>query len=126
MYYFQTMKWQRLFVVFAFALSTLPLHAGETTAYQTGKLLDLRRESTGSGAARSQGSFCLAIGVGDMAYLVSHEAYWRWSYEPTDFVIGDPVEVKIKGNDMYLRKSKGGDLKIYITRRERNASGRNL
>ena len=46
---------------------------------------------------------------------------WRWSYEPTDFVVGDPVEVKIKGNDMYLKKSKGGDLKTYITRRERNA-----
>jgi hypothetical protein len=36
-------------------------------------------------------------------------------------VVGDPVEVGIKGNDLYLKKPKGGgDLKTYITRRERN------
>jgi hypothetical protein len=100
------------------------LHAGETVRYETGKLIDLRREDTGAGAARAQGSFCLAIEVGDMTYLVRHEAAWRWSYEPTDFIVGDPVEVKIKGNDMYLKKAKSGDLKTYITRRERNAPDR--
>jgi hypothetical protein len=118
---FLAMQRLRMLVVVAFALSAVPVHGGEKTGYQTGKLVDLRRESTGSGAARAQGSFCLAIEVGDMTYLVRREAYWRWSYEPTDFVVGDPVEVKIKDNDMYLKKSKGGDLKTYITRRERNA-----
>jgi len=108
-------------VVFALVLRALSLHAGEKTVYQTGKLVDLRRESTGSGAARAQGSFCLAVEVGDTKYLLRREAYWRWSYEPTDLVVGDPVEIKIKGNDMYLKKSKGGDLKTYITRQERSA-----
>src|SRR6266550_2602134 len=105
------MKRFRLFMVVALALSACPVQAGEKAVYQTGKLVDLRREGTGSGAARAQGSFCLAVEVGDMTYLLRREAYWRWSYEPTDFVVGDPVEIKIKGNDMYLKKSKGGDLK---------------
>jgi len=94
-------------------------HAAEKSGYQTGKLTDLRREGTGAGAARAQGSFCLAVELSDVTYLVRHEATWRWSYEPTDLVVGDPVEMKIKGNDLYLKKPKGGDLKTYIIRRER-------
>jgi len=82
------MKRIRLFIVVALALSGT-LHAGEKAVFQTGKLVDLRREGTGSGAARAQGSFCLAVEVGAMTYLVRHEAYWRWSYEPTDFVVGE-------------------------------------
>jgi hypothetical protein len=109
-------------IAFAASLAvTIPAHAGEPVAYQTGKLIDLHRESTGAGAARAQGAFCLAIEVDDMTYLVNHEAEWRWSYEPTDFVVGDPVEVKIKGKDLYLKRPKGGELKTSITRRERNA-----
>jgi hypothetical protein len=110
-----------LFAVVGLFFAVTLLYAGETVQYQTGKLIDLRREDTGAGAARAQGSFCLAVEVGDMTYLVRHEAAWRWSYEPTDFIVGDPVEVKIKGNDMYLKKAKSGDLKTSITRRERNA-----
>lgn len=103
----------------AVALGVFSLNAGENAAYLTGKLVDFRRESTGAGAGRAQGSFCLAVEVSDMTYLVRYEGTWRWSYEPTDFVVGDPVEVRIKGNAMYLKKSKG-DLKTSITRRERN------
>src|ERR1035437_3601409 len=118
---FPAMKQLRLFVLLALPLSVVSIQAGEKPGYQTGKLVDLTREDTRAGAGRAQGSFCLAVEVGAMTYLVRHEAFWRWTYEPTDFVAGDPIEVKINGNDMYLRKSKGGDLKTRITRRERNA-----
>jgi len=94
------------------------------SSYENGKRVDLQRYSTGSGALRAQGAFCLAIQVGDLTYLARHEAYWRGSYEPTDFVVGDRVEVKVKGNDLYLKKPKGGDLKTSITRRERNILGK--
>ena len=58
-----------------------------------------------------------------MTYLVRHEAYWRWSYEPIDLVVGDPVKVKIiKGNDLFIQRPKGGDLKTRITRRERHSA----
>jgi len=106
-------------------LSVFTVYAAETSDYQTGKLIDLRRTGTGSGAARAQGSFCLAVEIGDMTYLVRQESTWRWSYAPTDFIVGDPVEVRIKGNDMFLKKSKGGDLKTHITRRERNSPDKN-
>jgi hypothetical protein len=111
------------FAVLAAAVYGLSVGAGadEKPTYQKGKLTDLRREGTGSGAARAQGSFCLAIELGDLTYVVREEAYWRWSYEPTDLVVGDPVEVKIKGNDMLIKKPKGGDLKTRISRRERNS-----
>jgi hypothetical protein len=92
----------------------------EKISYQTGKLNDLQRFETGAG--RAQGSFCLAIDVSELTYLTRYEATWRWSYEPTDFVVGDSVEVRIRGNDLYLKKPKGGELKTAITRRERNAS----
>jgi hypothetical protein len=108
-------------LVLALPLAVIPLHAGKNHDYRIGKLVDLRREGIGAGAARAQGWFCLAVELGDMTYLVHQEARWRWSYEPTDFVVGDPVEVKIKDNDMYLKRSKGGDFKTYIVRRERNA-----
>lgn len=107
-----------LFLGLSFAVP--PLRAGGPADYITGKLVDLRRDETGAGAARAQGSFCLAVEVGDLTYLVSHEAAWRWSYEPTDLIVGDPVQVRIKGKDLYFKKAKGGDLKTSITRRERN------
>src|SRR5438128_11076861 len=116
------MKWLRLLVVFLLSVSVLPAQAGEKPDYRTGRLIDMRREDTGSGAARAQSSFCLAVDLGDMTYLVRRSAYWRWGYEPTDFVVGDPVEVKVKGNDLYIKKPKGGDLKTQISRRERNSA----
>jgi hypothetical protein len=121
---FRPMTRPFLVAIVGFVLAATPLYAGEPTNFVTGKLVDLRREGTGAGAARAQGSFCLAVEVGDLTYLVSHEAVWRWSYEPTDFIVGDSVEVRIKGKDLYIKKAKGGDLKTYITRRERNTPDR--
>lgn len=85
-----------------------------------GKLVDMRREGTGSGALRAQGTFCFAVELQGIAYLSRREAYWRWSYEPTDFVVGDPVEVRINGNTLFLKKPHGGELKTSIIRRERS------
>jgi hypothetical protein len=93
--------------------------------YHRGILTDLRRYDTGSGALRSQGAFCLAVGVDDMTYLVRQEGSWRWSYAPTDLVVGDPVEVRISGNNLYLRKPTSGELKTHISRRERQRSDKN-
>ena len=115
------MKRLLVFVVLIVGLGVVALNAGENPAYQTGKLVDLRRETTAAEEAVGPSSFCLAVEIGGMTYLVSHEARWRWSYEPTDFVVGDPVEARIKGNTMYLKRSKGGDIKTSIKRRERNA-----
>jgi hypothetical protein len=110
----------RFVLLLLLSLAASQAYADDKSAYQTATLTDLRRHSTGGGAARAQGSFCLAVELNDMTYIVQYGAYWRWSYEPTDFVVGDPVQIRIKENTLYLRKPKGGDLKTYIVRRERN------
>ena len=46
-------------VVLALTVSAAYSQVGDKPRYQTGKLIDLRRESMGSGAARAQGSVCL-------------------------------------------------------------------
>ncbi len=61
-------------LVLTLALAVASARAGEKAGYQAGKLVDLRRESTGAGAARVQGRFCLAVEVDDMTYLVRQEA----------------------------------------------------
>jgi hypothetical protein len=57
-----------------------------------------------------------------MSYLVRYEAYWRWTYQPTDLVVGDSVEVRIKADDMYL-KTLRGNMKTQIVHREKNTPG---
>jgi hypothetical protein len=117
------MKWHAFIFTASVAAASIvtPLIAADKSDYQTAKLTDLRREDTGSGTARAQGSFCLALELDDMTYLVRHEAYWRWSYEPSDLVVDDPVKVKIKSNDLFIQRPKGGDLKTRISRRERHS-----
>ena len=41
---------------------------------------------------------------------------------PSDLVVSDVVKVKIKGNDLFIQRPKGGDLKTRITRRERHSA----
>jgi hypothetical protein len=96
--------------------------AANKSEYQKGVLIDLRRTETDAGALRAQGSFCVAVRIDDISYLSRYEAAFRWSYAPTDFVVGDPVDVKVKGNHLYIRRAKGGDLKTDITRRQRIAA----
>jgi hypothetical protein len=114
------MKRLCFFVVLALTLPVTFSQSVDKPGYKTGKVRDLRRDNTGSGAARAQASFCLTIELGDMSYLVRYEPYWRWTYEPIDLVVGDRVEARIKGNDMYLKTPKG-NMKTRIARRERNA-----
>jgi hypothetical protein len=117
----------RFWILLTFGLLTVftpSIGVSGDKQYEKGKLVDMQRYGTGSGALRAQGAFCFAVQVGDLTYLARREAYWRWSYEPTDFVVGDSVDVKIKGKDLYLRRPKSGDLKTSITRRERNDAGK--
>jgi len=80
--------------------------AKDKAVYQTGKLIDVRAYATGAGALRAQHSFCLAVEVEDISYIVHYEAAMRGNYEPTNLIVGDPVEVKIEGNAMYLKTGK--------------------
>ena len=97
--------------------------AKDKPAYQAAKLVDFRAYPTGSGSARAQYSFCLAIQVEDIAYIVNYEAFLRGSYQPTNLVVGDPIEIRTKGGDLYFKTgtSSPDEHKAHITRRERIA-----
>ena|ERR1039458_1699299 len=99
-------------------------HAKEKPVYQTAKLVDLRAYPTGGGRARAQYSFCLAIQVEDISYTVNYETVLRGSYQPTNLVVGDPIEIRTKGNDLYFKtgNSSPDEAKTNITRRERITS----
>lgn len=99
-------------------------HAGDKTPYQIAKLIDIRAYPTGAGAARAQYSFCLAIQLQDISYIVHYQTFSRGGYQPTNLIVGDPIEIKIKDDNLYFKtgkKSSDGDAKAYITRRERVA-----
>jgi hypothetical protein len=114
---------QRL-VLIAGLLSSLAA-VGATKEYRQGILIDLQRYDTDSGALRSQGSFCLAVSIDNMTYLAHQEGSWRWSYTPAALVVGDPIEVRIAGNNLYLKKPNSGEIKAHIVRRERQGLGKN-
>jgi hypothetical protein len=65
----------------------------------------------------------LAIQVEDISYMVRYETVLRGSYQPTNLVVGDPIEVRAKGNHLYFKtgQSPEDEAKADITRRERVA-----
>lgn len=96
---------------FLLVSAVLPLFAtiGQAkgkAVYQTGKLIDLRSYETGAGASRAQRSFCLAIQVEDISYLVRYESFLRGNYEPTNLIVGDPMQIRIKDDSLYFRTGK--------------------
>lgn len=114
----------------AVILCAQAVRAREKALYQTGKLIDVRAYATEEGVLRAQHSFCLAIQVDDISYIVHYEAAMRGNYEPTNLIIGDPIEVKIEGNKMTMKTGKkwvndithkehDEEAKMNILRRER-------
>jgi len=105
-------------------------NARDKAVYQTGKLIDVRSYATGTGALRAQNSFCLAIQVEDISYILAYEVAMPGDYDPTSLIIGDAIQVKIKGDKMYVKTGKkwtndfsgkqhDEEAKMQIRRRER-------
>lgn len=64
--------------------------------------------------------FSMAIAIKDLIYIANYEAKWRWSDHP-DFVIGDPIQVALDGNNLYLKRNDGKkDFKAKIIKKVRN------
>jgi hypothetical protein len=101
-------------------------HAKDKVAYQTAKLVDLRANKTGAGAGRAQYSYCLAIQSKDISYILTYETFFRGGYKPTNLIVGDPIEIRIKGDHLYFetgQKSSDDEAKAHIIRQERIAAG---
>ncbi len=91
-------------------------------AYQTAQLVDLRVYPSGRPSPlAAQNSFCLAIQLEDIAYTVDYGTILRGSYQPTNLVVGDSIEIRTKGDDLYFKTGKRSpdEAKAHITRRER-------
>jgi len=100
-------------------------HAKDKALYQTAKLVDLRAYPSGRPSPlAAQYSFCLAIQSEDIAYTVDYGTILRGSYQPTNLVVGDSIEIRTKGDDLYFKtgKSSPDEAKSHITRRERITS----
>ena len=109
----------RTVLVSLILLSSSLAFATEKPSYETAQLIDMNSVPTGGGKARAQYSFCLAVQAGDTAYLLNYWPTWSHSYQPTDLVVGDAVQVRLDGKRMYVQKSKGAEFKTSILRRER-------
>ena len=97
-------------------------HAKDKNVYQTAKLVDLRASATRLGPPRAQYSYCLAIQAGDISYIVSYEPFLRGSFKPTDLIVGDPIDIRIKGDRLYFKtgkESSDDEAKAHITRQQR-------
>ena len=62
--------------------------------------------ATGAGAWRAQNEFCLAIELDGISYLVHYEPYGRWDYVPTNLIVGDPISVRTKGDNLWFLTGK--------------------
>ena len=103
----------------------LDLSAGGPRPYQCGKLLDMESEQKTrifKGTENPAGIiFNLTVHVGDIVYTVEYKAKWKWSYQPTDFIVGDYVAAGLEKDKLYLCRlgESGKELKTKIRKRER-------
>lgn len=96
------------------------------SSYQTGKLLSITDSSsnrvvgnsqTGAVTSVTDVEYRLSVQIGDMIYVGSYWPRWKWSYGPTDFVENGPVDVRMDGKHMYIKRPDGKELKTEIIRR---------
>jgi hypothetical protein len=93
--------------------------------YESGKLISITDSRSNRVVGNGSGSvvnvtdveYRLSVQVGDMVYVGSYWPRWRWSYAPTDFVVNDPVQVRIEEKRMYLKRPDGKELKTDIVQR---------
>jgi hypothetical protein len=118
----------RLKVIGILLFFVLCSSANAGASYQTGKLVSMTdlnsnrvigNSQTGSVVSVTDIEYRLSVQLGDMVYVGSYWPRTRWSYSPTDFIVNDPVQVKIDGKHMYLKRPDGKELKTTVIQRIR-------
>ena len=101
--------------------------------YQQGKLLniDLQKEQTTSYTTTRQSNgttvttpttseqkhYFITVQAGDLVYVAEYSPIFFG--KPGDWVIGDPIDVRLDGNNLFLRKPNGKELKAKIRKKIR-------
>jgi hypothetical protein len=98
------------------------------TPYQTGKLLsisdarsnrDVQNTYNGSITTVTDVEYRFSIRIGEIIYVASYWPRTRWSYKPTDFIVNDPIEVRLDGKHMFIKRTDGKEFKTDIVQRIR-------
>ena len=96
--------------------------------YQTGKLVsvtDTRSNRTvgnsqnGSVVTVTDVEYRISVEIGEVTYVGSYWPRTVWSYSPTEFIVNDPIEVRIDGKHMFVKRPNGKELKTTIIQRIR-------
>ena len=96
--------------------------------YQTGKLLaisdsrsnrDIQNSYNGSITTVTDVEYRFSIQIGEMIYVGSYWPRTRWSYKPADFIVNDPIDVRLDGKHMFIKRADGKELKTEIVQRIR-------
>lgn len=96
--------------------------------YQTGKLISITDSSSNRTVGNSQNGsvvtvtdveYRISVRLGDMTYVGSYWPRTVWSYAPTEFIVNDPIEIRIDGKHMFIKRPNGKELKTTIVQRIR-------
>ncbi len=117
--------WALFFLLLCVSLAAA---AKDKREWKTGKLMSITDSSSSRVIGNSQTGaiqsvedveYRVSILLDGMVYVGSYWPRARWSYEPTDFVVNDPIDLSIEGNEMYIRRPGGKEFKAKIIQRIR-------
>src|SRR5437879_8222630 len=92
----------RLALIIMLGLAIATTAVAQKSGYVTGKLVDLRQYSLATRPVHGSATFCLAIQVQDISYLVDYEPGYGANHPPKELIVGDSIQVKIKGDNLWF------------------------
>jgi hypothetical protein len=107
---------------------SLAAAAKDKREWKTGKLVSVTDSSSSRVIGNSQTGaiqtvedveYRVSILLDGIVYVGSYWPRLKWSYAPTDFVVNDPIELSIDGNEMRIRRPAGKEFKAKVIRRIR-------
>ena len=107
-------KWLFIFLIIpslVFASLQVPVE------YEMGKLVDVQPNSRDI----YFGSTYFMVQLKDMIYQGEYvrRSRLQYKFKPDDFVVNDPIEVRIIKKNMFIKRPNGREIKTKIVRKER-------
>jgi hypothetical protein len=116
--------YKKLEVVALLLLAAAGLLATDKSKYQTGRLLDITHQDSsrvvGNGDSVTSvidREYDISVEVDGMTYVGSYWPRWRWSYEPTEFVVNTTVQVRLTPKEMFILRADKKELRTKIIKR---------
>ena len=110
-------------------VSTFGFAAKDQKEYQTGKLVDVQSQGyekiisnpqTAAPMSVRRTDNLITVRLGDLVLVGECIGTRHFSAcTPGDWIVGDPIEVRVEKGNMYLKKPNGKELKTKIVKRVR-------